>query len=101
MNTFLPKDGQGEQVTELELMRSTEEEKQDQIREVRNFQSLHDAEFEEAAKSLQAVARARGNVFEQLIESVKVASLGEISDTLRSVWGTYAGSQLPAASEKA
>ena len=89
VNTFLPKDGEGEQVTELELMRSTEEEKQDQIREVRNFQSLHADEFDAAAKALQEVARARGNVFEQLIESVKAASLGQVSGALYEVGGEY------------
>lgn len=89
VNTFLPKEGEGEQVTELELMRSSEQEKQDQIREVRNFQSLHADEFDAAAKALQAVARERGNVFEQLIESVKVASLGQVSGALYEVGGEY------------
>jgi len=89
VNTFLPKPGQEEAGGELELMRSTEEEKQDQISSVRNFQAIHEAEYERTIKALQAVARQRGNVFEQLIESVKVASLGQVSSALYEVGGEY------------
>lgn len=89
VNTFLPKEGQEEQVGELELMRSSEEEKQDQIHSVRNFQAIHEPQHAQAVKDLQAVARARGNVFEQLVESVKVASLGQVSAALYEVGGEY------------
>ncbi|MDA0823360.1 MAG: methylmalonyl-CoA mutase family protein [Proteobacteria bacterium] len=89
VNTFLPKPGQEEKVGELELMRSTEQEKQDQISAVRNFQAIHADDHAAAVKALQAVARNRGNVFEQLIESVKVASLGQVSSALYEVGGEY------------
>jgi methylmalonyl-CoA mutase len=89
VNTFLPKKGQEEQVGQLELMRSTEQEKQDQIDSVRNFQAIHGEELATATAQLQAVARARGNVFEQLIESVKSASLGQVSSALYEVGGEY------------
>jgi len=42
-----------------------------------------------ALKQLQEVARLGGNVFEQLMESVKIASLGRITDTLFNVGGKY------------
>ena len=89
VNTYLPKEGQEEQVSELELMRSTEEEKQDQIQAVRNFQAIHREEIDEQVKQLQAAARDRGNVFEQLVESVKAASLGQVSGALYEVGGEY------------
>jgi len=89
VNTFLPKSGTEDQVTTIELMRSTEQEKQDQIASVRNFQALHAAATPAALKRLQDVARARGNVFEELMETVKVASLGQVSGALYDVGGEY------------
>jgi methylmalonyl-CoA mutase len=70
-------------------MRSTEEEKQDQIASVRNFQAIHQSEFDASIRQLQAVARERKNVFEQLIETVKAASLGQVSHALYEVGGEY------------
>jgi len=89
VNTFLPKSGNEDRVTAIELMRSTEQEKQDQIAAVRSFQALHAAAAPAALKRLQDVARARGNVFEALMETVKVASLGQVSGALYDVGGEY------------
>ncbi len=89
VNTFLPKKGTEDRAVELELMRSTEDEKQEQIRALRNFQLIHAPEFDPPIKQLQAVARARGNVFAQLVECVKVASLGQTSGALYEVGGEY------------
>ncbi|MBI5618025.1 MAG: cobalamin B12-binding domain-containing protein [Gammaproteobacteria bacterium] len=89
VNTFLPKAGREDAVTKIELMRSTEQEKRDQIDAVRAFQRRHEAERPAKLAELQQVARARGNVFETLMETVKVASLGQISDALYHVGGEY------------
>jgi isobutyryl-CoA mutase len=89
VNTFLPKDGHGEQIDKLELMRSTEAEKQAQIESVRAFQALTAERRPAELERLQDVARARGNVFEALMEAVKVASLGQISAALYDVGGEY------------
>ena len=89
VNTFLPKEGQEEEVHELELIRSTESEKQEQIRHVRAFNETHAAESGRALEQLQQVARARGNVFAELMETVKSNSLGRISAALYSVGGEY------------
>jgi methylmalonyl-CoA mutase len=89
VNTFLPKEGQEDEVHDLELIRSNEEEKQGQIRNVRGFQATHVEESADALASLQQVARARGNVFEELMETVKSNSLGQISSALYSVGGEY------------
>jgi isobutyryl-CoA mutase len=89
VNTFLPKDGHGEQIDKLELMRSTEAEKQDQIATVRAFQDRAAERREAALAQLQDVARARENVFEALMDAVKVASLGQISAALYDVGGEY------------
>ena len=89
VNTFLPKEGQEDEVHEQELIRSSESEKQNQIQHVRGFQSTHADEAERALADLQAVARERGNVFAELMNTVKSSSLGQISDALYSVGGEY------------
>ena len=89
VNTFLS-GTPGEEATQLpELIRSTEEEKQAQVAAVRAFNAVR-AEHQTAALArLQEVAAAGGNVFEELMETVKVASLGRISNALYAVGGQY------------
>jgi methylmalonyl-CoA mutase len=70
-------------------MRSSDEEKDAQIAAVRRFQGLGADRAPEALANLRAVALARGNVFEALMEAVKVASLGQISGALYEVGGEY------------
>ena len=89
VNTFLPKEGQEDEVHELELIRSSEAEKQDQIRHVREFQDSRSDRSRDALRQLQAVARERGNVFAELMETVKSNSLGQISSALYEVGGEY------------
>ncbi len=89
VNTFLPKEGQEDEVHELELIRSSDDEKHDQISHVRSFQSTHSDDSAAALRSLQAVARERGNVFAELMETVKSNSLGQISSALYEVGGEY------------
>jgi len=89
VNTFLPKDHAGEITTTIELIRSTEEEKQQQIRNVLAFQSVRNGLAVDGLLSLQAAARARRNVFESLLEAVKYYSLGQLSHGLYGVGGEY------------
>ena len=89
VNTFLPKDHGGEIATEIELIRSTEEEKGQQIANVRRYGEARNALAADSLKVLQTTARDRRNVFEQLIEAVKYNSLGQISHALYEVGGEY------------
>lgn len=106
VNTFLPKEHAGEVTTQIELIRSTEAEKQQQIANVANYVSAHMAathastvpasaplatatELSTRLKHLQETARRRENVFAALIESVKSHSLGQISHALYDVGGEY------------
>ena len=89
VNTFLPKSGQEDEVTTVELMRSTEDEKRDQIASVRNFQAIHSGECAAYMTKLQSAARRRDNCFAELMESVKHASLGQVSAALYHVGGEY------------
>ena len=112
VNMFLPKEHAGEIATEIELIRSTEEEKGQQIENVRLWQQSrnvlapvgetghgHVVEDQVAAATephdghglgyLQKTARERRNVFEALVEAVKTHSLGQISHALYNVGGEY------------
>ena len=89
VNTFLPKEGHEDAVTVLELMRSTDVEKQEQIKSLRNFQSIHNMQCKDELAALQEIARQRGNVFERLMTTAKHATLGQISGALYDVGGEY------------
>jgi len=88
VNTFLGS-GDASEIREAELIRSTEEEKQDQVRAVRAFLARNAERRPEALRRLQAAASSGGNVFAALMETVKVASLGSISRALYDVGGQY------------
>jgi methylmalonyl-CoA mutase len=89
VNTFLPKDHGGEIATEIELIRSTEEEKGQQIDNVQAYAKARNGLAPDSLKVLQNTARERRNVFEQLMEAVKYNSLGQISHALYDVGGEY------------
>jgi methylmalonyl-CoA mutase len=89
VNTFLSKSGGDDEHKGADLIRSTEEEKQDQVQAVRAYQSRNQLAAEEALKRLQAAAARGGNVFAELMESVKFCSLGQISHALYEVGGQY------------
>jgi methylmalonyl-CoA mutase len=73
----------------LELARATEEEKQGQIRRLHDFQRRHANESAQALAQLRDTALRGGNVFATLMETVRSASLGEITRTLFEVGGVY------------
>ncbi len=74
---------------EIELARATTEEKRTQIRSLRDFQSRYALTAPDALERLKQVAVNGGNVFAELMETVKVASLGQISRALYEVGGQY------------
>jgi methylmalonyl-CoA mutase len=88
VNTFLPPDGHGE-VGEIELMRSSQVEKDQQVESVEAFRRAHGDEAHERLDRLQRAARERSNTFEALMEAAKVCSLGSISHALYDVGGEY------------
>ncbi|MEO5990906.1 MAG: methylmalonyl-CoA mutase, partial [Ferruginibacter sp.] len=68
---------------------STSEEKDEQIKNVTAFQELHKDKSAEMLKKLQNVAVNNGNLFEELMETVKYCSLGQITHALYEVGGQY------------
>jgi methylmalonyl-CoA mutase len=88
VNTFLaePEDGTPEKVP---LARATDDEKEAQVLRVEAFRRRHAKDAPEALSRLQEAARSGGNVFAELMETVKVASLGQITGALYEVGGRY------------
>jgi methylmalonyl-CoA mutase len=70
-------------------VRSTEEEKREQIRNLRAFQEAHRADSGPALKRLRDQALGGGNLFDELMEAVRVSSLGQIMETLYEAGGRY------------
>jgi isobutyryl-CoA mutase len=88
VNTFLNEHGTGEHAV-APLFRASVEEQRAQVDSVHAFQARHAAEAPEALRRLQAVAARGGNVFAELLETVQVCSLGQITRALYEVGGQY------------
>jgi len=88
VNTFRNPDAE-EAGGSIPLQRSTEEEKQSQIRRLREFQSRHAAETPAAIARLKQTVIDNGNVFAELVNAVRVCSLGQVTDALFEVGGQY------------
>jgi methylmalonyl-CoA mutase len=89
VNTFLGSQDGNDENRGAELIRSTDEEKADQVSSVRDFLVRNEAARPAALMRLQQAAAGGGNVFAELMETVKVASLGSISHALYEVGGQY------------
>jgi isobutyryl-CoA mutase len=76
-------------VEAVELVRSTEEEKQRQLTRLREFQSRHAVDRDAELDALRQTALGHGNVFAELMRTVRHATLGEITETLFEVGGAY------------
>jgi methylmalonyl-CoA mutase len=91
VNTYQnPKVLSGEYVRpEIELARASYEEKDDQLSRLSKFKSAHEAKKAQALESLRATVLKNGNIFAELMNCVRHASLGEISECLFAVGGQY------------
>ena len=88
VNTF--RNPHGEQVLEtLELARSTPQEKESQLARLQAFHAAHAQEAPAMLKRLQQAVIDNGNVFEVLMDAVRVCSLGQITNALFEVGGQY------------
>ncbi|WP_456277416.1 fused isobutyryl-CoA mutase/GTPase IcmF [Bacillus sp. AK128] len=90
VNTYLnPNPPSDEELDNIELARASKEEKVQQIDNLNSFHQKNQAELDEALNRLKKVAVSGGNIFEELLETVKVASLGQITRALYEVGGQY------------
>jgi methylmalonyl-CoA mutase len=88
VNTFLNKKG-SPTILPAEVIRSTEEEKQNQIKALNAFKERNKQTSAAMLKRLQQVAVSNGNIFAELMETVKYCSLGQITNALYEVGGKY------------
>lgn len=88
VNTFLSKTGSATQLPG-EVIRSTTEEKEQQIQNLQNFKKRNSEFKESALKRLKETALKNGNLFEELMETVKFCTIGEITNALYEVGGQY------------
>ncbi|MCX2741823.1 methylmalonyl-CoA mutase family protein [Pontibacter anaerobius] len=88
VNTFLSSQG-SPTVIPTEVIRATEEEKQYQIKMVHALQERNADRSAEMLKRIQQVATQNGNIFEEMMETVKFCSLGQITNALFEVGGQY------------
>jgi isobutyryl-CoA mutase len=88
VNTFRNPHGDTTPET-LELARSTEEEKQSQLKRLNDFQERHKSNSPSALERLQQAVIDDHNVFEVLMDAVRVCSLGQITNALFEVGGQY------------
>lgn len=88
VNTF--RNPHGDQVMEkLELARSTDEEKQNQLKRLADFHARHADAAPAMLKKLQQAVIDNQNVFNVLMDAVRVCSLGQITSALFEVGGQY------------
>ncbi|HVV05748.1 MAG TPA: methylmalonyl-CoA mutase family protein, partial [Puia sp.] len=88
VNTFLNKKG-SPTVLPGEVIRSTTEEKDQQIQNLLAFKKRNQANSAAMLKRLRQTAINNGNLFAELMETVKYCSLGEITHALYEVGGQY------------
>ncbi|WP_411954093.1 fused isobutyryl-CoA mutase/GTPase IcmF [Alkalibacillus sp. S2W] len=90
VNTYQnPNPPSEDDINSMEVARASQEEKQGQIKNLRDFQARNADEAEVALARLKEVAASGGNIFAELMDTVKVASLGQITNALYEVGGQY------------
>ena len=90
VNTFRQWEGEADDLSsKMELSRATEEEKQSQLRRLREFKARHGDKAPAALQRLQQVALAGDNIFAELMNTVRYCSLGQITRALFEVGGKY------------
>ncbi|MCB0371799.1 MAG: cobalamin-dependent protein [Muricauda sp.] len=88
VNTFLSSKG-SPTILPAEVIRATEEEKENQIKTLQSLQERENGRAEEQLKGLQQTAVNNGNIFEKMMEVAKYCSLGQITQALFQVGGQY------------
>ncbi len=88
VNTFVD-ETTNETPARADLIRSTTDEKDDQVRQIAEIEERFTDRRGEMLSRLKRVATSGGNVFEELMETVKYCSLGSITQALYEVGGAY------------
>ena len=88
VNTFLSSNG-SPTIIPQEVIRATTEEKEYQINMLRKLHAFQENKSTALLENVQQAAILNKNIFEELMESTKVCSLGEITKALFEVGGQY------------
>ncbi len=88
VNTFLGKDGSKTQIPG-EIIRATEDEKQQQIKTVNNLHEKYKDIVPKELRKIQKAAIENENIFEVLMDAAKYSSLGQLTSALFEVGGQY------------
>ena len=88
VNTFLSNNG-SPTIIPREVIRATEEEKLIQIQNLKNLHKANESKSNKSISKIKEVALKGENIFEEMIEAVKVTSLGEITHAMFEVGGAY------------
>ena len=88
VNTFLSSKG-SPTILPKEVIRATEEEKQYQIEMLKNLHLAEEQGTKKGIKTIQDAAVNNQNIFEELMETCKHASLGQVTNALFEVGGQY------------
>jgi methylmalonyl-CoA mutase len=93
VNTFRDPEVSDEELFEdssaVELSRATPEEKESQLKRLADFHERNEDKAPEALEKLQQAALSGENIFEEMMETVKYCSLGQITRALYDVGGKY------------
>jgi methylmalonyl-CoA mutase len=91
VNTYLNPEVQAENYCRppVQLTRSTYEEKRSQLENLNKFKEKNQGEAAAALDSLRKVVLSGGNIFVELMKTVRVASLGQITGVFYEVGGRY------------
>ncbi|MBW2385391.1 MAG: methylmalonyl-CoA mutase family protein [Deltaproteobacteria bacterium] len=89
VNTFEAPESESEVVGSCQLMRSSDAEKDARLDVLAGFHRRWAHERDDSLRRLQDRARCGDNVFAELMQTVKTASLGQISEALFEVGGRY------------
>ncbi|MGB0247365.1 MAG: methylmalonyl-CoA mutase family protein [Flavobacteriales bacterium] len=88
VNTFLSKEGSPTLVPG-EVIRATQEEKQQQLTNLGALHSMSDTQAGEAITEVQRAAVSGENIFDVLMEACKWCSLGQLTEAMFEVGGAY------------
>jgi len=73
----------------MEITRTSDEEKLRRLDEVNSFKNRHKDKVDDALNRLRNVALSGGNIFEELLNTVEYATMGQITRVLYEVGGKY------------
>jgi len=89
VNTFINPNPDANIYDRMEVRRATPQEKRNQLDNLKDFQARNKGQAEQALRSLRDAVLRGGNIFEELLNTVRYLSLGRITSLLYDLGGKY------------